>query len=72
MSETRKETRRLLDMVDEGEMDPMMALRMCLDWLNEAEVAEMMDANNLLEDDLDSDDEDDDTDDLLDELDDDE
>jgi hypothetical protein len=49
MTETRKATKRLLDMVDDGQLDPMMALQMCLDWLSEAEVAEMMDSNDLLE-----------------------
>ena len=53
MSETRRETRRLLEMVDEGAMDPMMALHMCLDWMDEAEVADMMSGNNLTEEDLD-------------------
>ena len=49
MIDTRKETNRLLALVNDGEVDPMMALQMCLDWLTEDEVAEMMDANNLLE-----------------------
>jgi hypothetical protein len=51
MTETRKATKRLLDMVDDGGLDTMMALQMCLDWLSEAEVAEMLEANDLLEDD---------------------
>jgi hypothetical protein len=49
MTLVRKATNRLLELVNDGEMDPMMALQMCLDWLTEDEVAEMMDANNLLE-----------------------
>ena len=48
----REQTVRLLDMVDGGEMDPMMALRMCLEWMPEAEVAAMMSSNNLDEEDL--------------------
>lgn len=49
MIDARKETNRLLALVNDGEVDPMIALQMCLDWLSEAEVAEMMDANNLVE-----------------------
>ena len=43
----REQTDRLLEMVDDGMLDPMMALTMCLKWMSEAEVAEMMDANEL-------------------------
>ena len=49
MTISRKATVRLLEMVNDGEMDPMMALQMCLDWMSEAEVADMMDSNDLLE-----------------------
>lgn len=49
MSETRKATNRLLELVNDGEMDPMMALQMCLDWMSEAEVADMMESNDLME-----------------------
>jgi hypothetical protein len=45
----REQTDRLLEMVDDGNLDPMMALTMCLKWMSEAEVAEMMDANELSE-----------------------
>ena len=45
----REQTDRLLEMVEDGYVDPMMALKMCLKWLSEDEVAEMMDANELSE-----------------------
>lgn len=45
----REQTDRLLEMVEDGYLDPMMALQMCLKWLSEDEVAEMMDANELSE-----------------------
>lgn len=45
----REQTDRLLEMVEDGYVDPMMALTMCLKWLSEDEVAEMMDANELSE-----------------------
>ena len=38
---------RLIEMVEEGYLDPMMALRLCADWLSEDEVGEMLDANEL-------------------------
>ena len=58
MTISRKATNRLLDMVNDGGLDPMMALQMCLDWMSEAEVAQMMDSNDLLEDADDADEED--------------
>jgi len=45
----REQTDRLLEMVDDGNLDPMMALTMCVKWMSEDEVAEMMDANELSE-----------------------
>lgn len=58
MAVLRKATTRLLDMVNDGEMDPVMALQMCLDWMSEAEVAGMMDSNDLLADEADADEDD--------------
>lgn len=53
----RKMTNLLLDYVDEGMLDPMLALRMALTWMSEQEVAEMLEANDLLlEEDEDEDD----------------
>ena len=43
----REATNRLLEMVNDGNLDPMMALTMCVKWMSEDEVAEMMDANEL-------------------------
>ena len=45
--DVREQTNRLLEMVDDGNLDPMMALTMGLKWMSEDEVAEMMDANEL-------------------------
>lgn len=45
--DVREQTNRLLEIVDDGMLDPMMALTMCLKWMSEDEVAEMMDANEL-------------------------
>ena len=40
---------KVIDMVDDGILDPMMALTMCLQWMSNDEVAEMLDANELSE-----------------------
>ena len=49
---------QVIEMVDDGILDPMMALTMCLKWMSNDEVAEMLDANELsdrfLEDDDDN------------------
>ena len=49
---------RVIEMVEDGILDPMMALTMCLKWMSNDEVAEMLDANELsdrfLEDDDDN------------------
>ena len=38
---------RLIEIVEEGYLDPMMAVIMCAKWLSEDEVGEMLDANEL-------------------------
>jgi hypothetical protein len=38
---------RVIEMVDDGILDPMMALTMALKWMSNDEVAEMLDANEL-------------------------
>lgn len=38
---------RLLEMVNDGNLDPMMALTMCMKWMSDDEVAEMLNANDL-------------------------
>jgi hypothetical protein len=40
---------RLIELVEDGMLDPMMALQMCANWLSEDEVGEMLDANELSE-----------------------
>jgi hypothetical protein len=37
----------VIEMVEDGMLDPMMALTMCLKWMSNDEVAEMLDANEL-------------------------
>ena len=43
----RKNTNRLLEMVEEGLLDPVEVVRMCVKWMSEDDVAEMMKANEL-------------------------
>ena len=38
---------KLLEMVDDGNLDPMMALTMCIKWMSNDDVGEMLDANEL-------------------------
>jgi len=40
---------RLIELVEDGMLDPMMALQMCATWMTEDEVGEMLDANELSE-----------------------
>jgi hypothetical protein len=47
--QTRPETNRLIDMMDEGLIDARAVADMCLSWLSEHSVAEMMKANDLVE-----------------------
>ena len=49
MADPREQTNRLLEMIDDGQLDPMMAVTMCVKWMSEDDVAEMMDANELSE-----------------------
>ena len=46
---TRKVTCRLLDMMDEGAIDSRTLVEMCLNWMSEADVAEMAERNDLFE-----------------------
>jgi hypothetical protein len=45
----RKETNRLLDMIEEGLIDPHAVADMCLAYMSEDDVADMMRCNDLLE-----------------------
>ena len=53
---TRKCTIALLEMMDDGVMDPKFVAEMCLAYMSEADVEDMMRSNDLL---LDEDEEDD-------------
>lgn len=47
---TRKVTCILLDMMDEGIIDPRTLTEMCLNWMSESDVAEMAASNDLFVD----------------------
>ena len=47
MSETRKTTNKILEMIDESILNPRDVALMCLKWMSEDEVAEMAKANEL-------------------------
>ena len=38
---------RLIELVEDGIVDPMMALTMCAKWMTSDEIGEMLDANEL-------------------------
>jgi len=40
---------KLIELVEDGNLDPMMALTMCVKWMSEDDVGEMLDANELSE-----------------------
>jgi len=54
----RPATNRLIDMMDAGEIDARAVADMCLGWLAEASVKEMMLSNDIIEEDADEDDDD--------------
>lgn len=43
----RKNTNKLLEMVEEGLINPTEVVKMCLKWMGEDDVTEMMHANEL-------------------------
>lgn len=47
MSETRKTTNKILEMIDQSILDPKDVVLMCLKWMSEDEVTEMVKANEL-------------------------
>jgi len=47
----RKVTTYLLNMMDEGIIDPRTLVEMALNWMSESDVAEMASRNDLLEED---------------------
>lgn len=52
---TRKVTNQLLEMIDEGALDPQTVVEACLSYMSEADVADMAHSNELI---LQADDED--------------
>ena len=40
---------QLIEMIEDGMLDPMMAVTMCVKWMTNDEVGEMLDANELSE-----------------------
>jgi hypothetical protein len=49
-AKVRQATCKMLDMMDEGLLDPRTVADMCLSWMSESSVHEMMLANDLVED----------------------
>lgn len=47
MSEVRKCSNRFIEMVEEGLLDPVEAVRMCVKWMSEDDVKLLMDANEI-------------------------
>lgn len=47
MSEVRKYSNRFIEMVEEGLLDPVEAVRMCVKWMSEDDVKLLMDANEI-------------------------
>lgn len=48
--DVRKNTNKLLKMVEEGLIDKYTVILMCVKWMSEDEVTEMMRVNELIED----------------------
>jgi len=59
-TKVRPSTTRLLEMMDEGLIDPRTVADMALSWLSESSVHEMMLANDLVEDEEEEDEEEED------------
>jgi len=47
MSNPRQETDKLIDLIDNGFLSESSVITMCLKYMSEADVADMMDANEL-------------------------
>lgn len=45
----RETTNKILEMIDDGRLNPRDAVLMCLKWMSEDEVTKMAKANELLE-----------------------
>jgi hypothetical protein len=48
MSNARKVTNKLLEMMDEGVLDPRLLAEACLSYMSEADVADMAHVNELI------------------------
>jgi len=46
---TRKVTNKLLELIEEGVLDPQTVLEACMQYMSEDDVADMAHANELLE-----------------------
>ena len=46
---SREQTNRLLEMIDEGLLDARQVVLMCVKYMSEDEVADMLDVNELSE-----------------------
>ena len=49
--ETRKVTNQILKMIEEGILDPQVVVKVCLCYMDEADVADMARAEDLISDD---------------------
>lgn len=58
MSITRKTTNALLEMIDQGAIDPTTVVQMCLSYMSEADVADMCSSNDINFDDEEDEEED--------------
>ena len=58
--QTRRATRRLLEEIEEGLLDRDTVICACMNYMSEAEVADMCSANDFFEDEDEDEDEDDD------------
>lgn len=54
---TRRTTNKLLEMIDEGALDPQVVVEACLNYMSEADVTDMAYSNELLEDEEDEEEE---------------
>ncbi len=48
MANTRKVTNQLLELIEEGVLDPQTVLEACLSYMSEADVADMAHSNELI------------------------
>jgi hypothetical protein len=57
--EVRKYSNKFIEMVEEGLLDPVEAVRMCVKWMSEDDVQLLMDANEIEYEEEDTEDEED-------------